>query len=103
MVLTPGRPARLASPHLLTVPRHAPPVKAHRRDGPTVRLATLTREMPDGLKLGLFSMNMSTLSRPEPAARIAAHAESAGFDSLWCGEHVVLPDPRVPPSPMAPE
>ena len=36
------------------------------------------------------------------AVRIARLAESAGFESLWAGEHVVLPDPRVPPSPMDP-
>jgi probable F420-dependent oxidoreductase len=29
-------------------------------------------------------------------------AEDAGFDSVWAGEHVVLPDPQVPPSPMGP-
>jgi len=30
-------------------------------------------------------------------------AEAAGFDSVWAGEHVVLPDPQAPPSPMAPQ
>jgi probable F420-dependent oxidoreductase len=55
------------------------------------------------LKFGLFSMNMDACSYPDGAARIARLAEAAGFDSLWAGEHVVLPDPRVPPSPMAPE
>src|SRR5258708_764639 len=55
------------------------------------------------LKFGLFAMNMGVCSFPATAARIAQLAESAGFDSLWAGEHVVLPDPRRPPSPMAPE
>lgn len=58
--------------------------------------------MPDALTFGLFSMNMETCSYPDTAARIARLAEAARFDSLWAGEHVVLPDPRVPPSPMAP-
>ncbi len=58
--------------------------------------------MPDLLKFGLFSMNMEACSYPEVAARIARHAEATGFDSLWAGEHVVLPDPQAPPSPMAP-
>lgn len=58
--------------------------------------------MPDGLKFGLFSMNMDACSQPSSAARIARLAEAAGFDSLWAGEHIVLPDPRVPPSPMDP-
>ncbi len=33
---------------------------------------------------------------------MAHQAEAAGLESLWCGEHVVLPDPRVAPSPMEP-
>jgi len=36
-------------------------------------------------------------------ATTAAEAEDAGFDSLWAGEHIVLPDPQVPPSPMGPQ
>jgi len=59
--------------------------------------------MPDALTFGLFSMNMDACSYPESAARIARLAETAGFDSLWAGEHVVLPDPQVPPSMMVPE
>jgi len=58
--------------------------------------------MPDGLRFGLFSMNMDACSYPEGAGRIARLAEEVRFDSLWAGEHVVLPSPRVPPSPMAP-
>src|SRR6266571_2988804 len=34
--------------------------------------------------------------------RLPRAAEAAGFESLWGGEHVVLPDPQAPPSPMAP-
>jgi probable F420-dependent oxidoreductase len=53
--------------------------------------------------LGLFSMTTGPCSHPEGAARVARAAEAAGFDSLWGGEHVVLPDPRVPPAPLEPE
>jgi probable F420-dependent oxidoreductase len=53
-------------------------------------------------RFGLFSVNSYACSRPAAAARVARLAEAAGFDSLWAGEHVVLPDPRVPPSPMDP-
>ncbi|HEX7215941.1 MAG TPA: LLM class F420-dependent oxidoreductase [Methylomirabilota bacterium] len=55
------------------------------------------------LALGLFSMTSGPCSHPDGAARVARAAEAAGFDSLWGGEHVVLPDPRVPPSPLEPE
>jgi probable F420-dependent oxidoreductase len=33
----------------------------------------------------------------------ARAAEAAGFESVWAGEHVILPDPQVPPSPMSPQ
>lgn len=55
------------------------------------------------LALGLFSMTTGPCTHPDGAARVARAAEAAGFDSLWGGEHVVLPDPRVPPSPFEPE
>jgi probable F420-dependent oxidoreductase len=54
------------------------------------------------LKLGLFSMTTGPCSYPDSAARVARAAEAAGFESLWGGEHVVLPDPQAPPSPLAP-
>jgi probable F420-dependent oxidoreductase len=55
------------------------------------------------MKLGLFSINMGPRWQPEPLATAARAAEDAGFESLWAGEHVVLPDPQVAPSPMAPQ
>ena len=58
--------------------------------------------MPEQMQIGLFDLNTGTCAAPETAARIARLAEDAGFDSLWAGEHVVLPDPREPPSPMEP-
>lgn len=54
------------------------------------------------MKFGLFGINMNVCSNPEAAARVAKAAEAAGFESLWTGEHVVLPDPQVPPSPLPP-
>ena len=41
--------------------------------------------------------------QPDQLVATAQAAEAAGFESLWAGEHVVLPDPQVPPSPMAPQ
>jgi probable F420-dependent oxidoreductase len=55
------------------------------------------------VKLGLFAINMGASSGPEQLATTARAAEAAGFESVWAGEHVVLPDPQVPPSPMAPQ
>src|SRR5246500_1068459 len=51
---------------------------------------------------GLFAINMYACSRPDELTRVARAAEEAGFESLWAGEHVVLPDPQEPPSPMGP-
>lgn len=55
------------------------------------------------MKLGLFGINFGPCADPATAARVAAAAEAAGFESLWTGEHVVLPDPQAPPSPAPPE
>ena len=55
------------------------------------------------MKFGLFGINMNVCSDPDVAARIAKAAEGAGFESVWTGEHVVLPDPQAPPSPLPPE
>jgi probable F420-dependent oxidoreductase len=59
--------------------------------------------MSGRLSFGLFSVNFYACSNPATASRVARQAEQAGFESLWAGEHVVLPDPRVPPSPLDPE
>ena len=55
------------------------------------------------MQFGLFGINFGICVTPAAIARIAKAAEDAGFESLWTGEHVVLPDPRVAPSPMAPD
>jgi probable F420-dependent oxidoreductase len=54
------------------------------------------------MKLGMFNINMGACSEPATMIRVAQAAEHAGFESLWAGEHVVLPDPQAPPSPLAP-
>lgn len=55
------------------------------------------------MRWGLFGINMGACAEPEVAAQVARAAEEAGFDSVWTGEHVVLPDPQVPPSPAPPQ
>ena len=52
------------------------------------------------MKLGLFGINFGACADPRVAADVARAAEQAGFDSLWTGEHVVLPEPQAPPSPV---
>ena len=43
------------------------------------------------MKFGLRYCNIGPLSQREPALELAQFAESAGFESLWSIEHVVIP------------
>jgi probable F420-dependent oxidoreductase len=56
--------------------------------------------MPDRLKFGLTGINGGTTSYPDALINLAQAAEHAGFDSLWAGEHSILPDSstRMPPT-----
>ena len=47
-----------------------------------------------------FGINMNYLAQPQRAKVVAQRAEALGFESLWTGEHVVLPEPRQAPSPQ---
>ena len=55
------------------------------------------------MKFGIFGINSGLLANPEISARAAAQAEAVGFESAWTGEHIVLPDPQVAPSPAPPQ
>jgi hypothetical protein len=55
------------------------------------------------MRLGLVHVNMASMGRPDDLVAATRAAEAAGFDSVWAGEHIVLPDPQVPPSPMGPK
>ena len=55
------------------------------------------------MHLGLFHINMGLRAQSDQLMATAQAAEAAGFESLWAGEHIVLPDPQVPPSPMGPQ
>ena len=52
------------------------------------------------MKFGLFGINMGPLSDPDASVEVAQAAEAAGFESIWAGEHVVLPEPQLAPSPL---
>src|SRR5437762_6340928 len=54
------------------------------------------------MKFGLVGINMGPCSTPDAVVRVAQAAEAAGFESVWAGEHVVLPEPQAPPSPLPP-
>jgi probable F420-dependent oxidoreductase len=55
------------------------------------------------MKFGLFGINFGPCADAQVALRVAQAAERRGLESVWTGEHVVLPDPQVPPSPVPPE
>ena len=55
------------------------------------------------MKIGLFGINIGVMAPVDDMVRVARAAEAAGLDSVWTGEHVVLPDPQAPPSPSPPE
>jgi len=55
------------------------------------------------MDIGVFGMNSGACADPAVALDAARAAEELGYESLWVGEHVVLPDPRVPPSPLRPD
>src|SRR3984957_18878609 len=54
------------------------------------------------VELGVFGLSAKATLRPADTARLARRVEELGYRSWWAGEHVVLPSPRVPESPMAP-
>ena len=54
------------------------------------------------MKLGYHGFGIGVTASPAVLGRIARHAEQIGYESLWTAEHVVLPDPQVPPSPSPP-
>ena len=55
------------------------------------------------MKIGLFAINYGTCGDPATAVRVAQAAEAAGFESVWTGEHIVLPDRSLPSFPLAPD
>jgi probable F420-dependent oxidoreductase len=54
------------------------------------------------MRFGLFGINFGACAEPEVQARVARAAEEVGFESIWTGEHVVMPV-RDNPVPIAPE
>lgn len=55
------------------------------------------------MKVGFFGIGSGASADPSIAINLAQHAEAAGMESMWTGEHVVFPSPRQPPSPADPD
>lgn len=55
------------------------------------------------MNIGFFGINTGVFSTREAITRAAQTAEQLGFESIWTGEHVVVVDPQVAPSPVPPE
>jgi probable F420-dependent oxidoreductase len=55
------------------------------------------------MHFGFFGINIGPCAQGTAAARVARAAEASGFESVWTGEHVVLPDPQASPSPLPPQ
>lgn len=53
--------------------------------------------------IGMFGINFGLMADPETMVAVAQAAEAQRYDSVWTGEHIVLPDPQAPPSPSPPE
>ena len=54
------------------------------------------------MELGVYGLNAKATLEPAVTARLARRAEELGYRSWWVGEHVVLPSPRTPDSPLQP-
>ena len=55
------------------------------------------------MRIGFFGYNTGPLADPDVAVDVAKAGEEMGFDSLWVAEHMVVPSPQAPPSPMGPD
>ncbi|MEV0224803.1 LLM class F420-dependent oxidoreductase [Streptomyces sp. NPDC050704] len=54
------------------------------------------------MELGVNGLSAKATLHPDTTAKLAVRAEELGYTSWWAGDHVVLPSPRVPDSPMEP-
>ncbi|MFD9699422.1 TIGR03619 family F420-dependent LLM class oxidoreductase [Lentzea sp. NPDC059081] len=55
------------------------------------------------MDIGVQGLNNGDSARPDETRRLAELAESLGYHSWWASDHVVLPSPRVDPSPSEPD
>ncbi|GGN18480.1 LLM class F420-dependent oxidoreductase [Lentzea pudingi] len=55
------------------------------------------------MDIGVQGLNIGDTAGPDETRRLAQLAESLGYRSWWASDHVVLPSPRVDPSPSEPD
>ena len=55
------------------------------------------------MKIGVCSANSGPYTTRESLGSLAELAEATGIESIWVSEHLVVADPRTPPSPMDPQ
>ncbi|GHH36845.1 TIGR03619 family F420-dependent LLM class oxidoreductase [Lentzea cavernae] len=55
------------------------------------------------MDFGVQGLNIGGTAGPDETRRLAQLAESLGYRSWWASDHVVLPSPRVDPSPSEPD
>jgi probable F420-dependent oxidoreductase len=54
------------------------------------------------IDIGWFGVGSGALADAEGVTEVARAAEELGYESVWVGEHPVLIDPHVAPSPLPP-
>jgi probable F420-dependent oxidoreductase len=54
------------------------------------------------MHIGVTNMMTGAYSYPGPLRDLTVMAEDLGYESIWGGEHIVLPTPQIPPSPWDP-
>jgi probable F420-dependent oxidoreductase len=55
------------------------------------------------MKIGVCSANSGPYTTRDMLVLLSEVAEKVGLESIWVSEHLVVADPRTPPSPMDPE
>ena len=55
------------------------------------------------MKIGVCSANSGPYTTREALLEVADQSEAVGIESIWVSEHLVVADPRQPPSQMNPE
>ena len=96
--------------HLIARPPLPPPRESRRCDYDDARRIASTRRELAAIhmvvvivvyEIRIIRNQQRTVCVSQMRRRRRAHGRrQAGFESVWTGEHVILPDPQAPPSPV---